>query len=526
MFSADDTVTGRSVAVKLLHPHLSGSEALRRAFLDEARRTASISHPGIVSIVDVGTFDDEGVPIAWIAQELVPGRTLADHVRAEGALPVADAVAVADSVLAALEAVHSTGWVHRDVSPANVLVHVDDAGMRATLLDFGLADAAGETTRGDDVLRSSAPGADAGVVGNAHFASPEQLRGEPVDRRGDLYQAGGLLFFALTGRRPFEGADRAAVVRAHLHAPPPVPSVCARRIPPELDRVVVRAMLKAPGDRYADAAEMRREIAAAAPSRVPAGGATRVLAPQVPTTAPPDPLPAVDRAPARPVRGREGSGWGAAAAILVVLAAAAAAIPLIAGVGRPSPQPVASVVTAPASAAPTATAAPASTASASAALVAVPPLGTLEEVRAGLARAGLLLDPVTEREGPQAAGTVIEMQPAPGSSVPRGSAVRVVVASGMNRVPPIDGLDATAAAEAVRASGFVPVTEVVASDRSSGSVVALDPGGDTPLMLGSTVRLLLSAGPRQALPIPTAPSVTPATPTATPTPSVAATPLR
>ncbi|MFK5098329.1 serine/threonine protein kinase, partial [Klebsiella pneumoniae] len=89
------------------------------------------------------------------------------------------------------------------------------------------------------------------------YASPEQLRGEPVGVPGDLYQVGGLLYFALTGRAPFEGGDRDAVVQAQLHAPPPVASVRARGVSPALDRVLVRAMLKDPAGRFADAAEMR-----------------------------------------------------------------------------------------------------------------------------------------------------------------------------------------------------------------------------------------------------------------------------
>lgn len=224
VFAATDTLLDRPVAVKLLHPHLSRSEALREAFLDEARRTASVAHPGIVEIVDVGTFQDGDVAIAWIAQELLEGTTLAERVLAHGPVGTPAARRIGTMILGALEAAHAAGLVHRDISPANVLVRFTESDpVRVTLLDFGLADAAGRTARGDDVLRSTSSET-AGVVGNVQYASPEQLRGDPVGVGGDLYQVGGLLYFALTGRAPFEGGDRDAVVRAQLSAPPPVSS--------------------------------------------------------------------------------------------------------------------------------------------------------------------------------------------------------------------------------------------------------------------------------------------------------------
>ena len=135
VFRAYDTETGRTVALKLLHPHLSQSDLLREAFLVEAQRAARVRHPGIVAVLDIGTFEEHGIPIAWIAQELVDGVTLSERVRVEGPLSSADAAAVACDILDALAAAHATGLVHRDVSPANVLVRLDAAaGRRAARL--------------------------------------------------------------------------------------------------------------------------------------------------------------------------------------------------------------------------------------------------------------------------------------------------------------------------------------------------------------------------------------------------------
>jgi len=524
VFRARDEVTGQTVAVKLLHPHLSQSDTVRKAFLREGRRTAHVSHPSIVAVVDMGTFREHGIPIAWIAQQIVEGVTLAEHVRATGPLSAVHAAAVAGDILDALGAAHAVGLVHRDVSPANVLVHVVDNGLpRSTLLDFGLADAAGETAHGDDVLRSSVSPVTAGVVGNAEFASPEQLSGQPVGPRGDLYQVGGMLYFALTGRAPFTGSDRSAVIRAHLHAPPPVPSVAVRSVPGALDRVVVRSMLKEPVDRFADAAEMRAAVLeAVTPARVRVPGddevsSTRVLA-AAPLGAGSAPAPApVDEST------RHGPRWGAIAAIVLLLAGTAAAVPLMANAGRAAPAAEPSAAASAPVPTATTTSTPQPTASdpgtpAPIATALVPAFGSLDDTRLALAAAGFVVGDITERDAPQSAGTVLSSDPAPGTAVARGSAVRLVVASGSNLVPNVVGMDAAAAASSMRAAGFVPAQTTVASDRPMGTVVGVEPAAGSAARLGSAVTILVAAARATPTPAPPSPSSTPTpVPTATPT---------
>ncbi|MEX8058447.1 PASTA domain-containing protein [Microbacterium sp. 16-032] len=524
VFRARDEVTGQTVAVKLLHPHLSQSDTVREAFLREGRRTAHVSHPSIVAVVDMGTFREHGIPIAWIAQQIVEGVTLAEHVRATGPLSAVHAAAVAGDILDALGAAHAVGLVHRDVSPANVLVHVVDNGLpRSTLLDFGLADAAGETAHGDDVLRSSVSPVTAGVVGNAEFASPEQLSGQPVGPRGDLYQVGGMLYFALTGRAPFTGSDRSAVIRAHLHAPPPVPSVAVRSVPGALDRVVVRSMLKEPAGRFADAAEMRAAVLeAVTPARVRVPGddevsSTRVLA-AAPLGAGSAPAPApVDEST------RHGPRWGAIAAIVLLLAGTAAAVPLMANAGRAAPAAEPSAAASAPVPTATTTSTPQPTASdpgtpAPIATALVPAFGSLDDTRLALAAAGFVVGDITERDAPQSAGTVLSSDPAPGTAVARGSAVRLVVASGSNLVPNVVGMDAAAAASSMRAAGFVPAQTTFASDRPMGTVVGVEPAAGSAARLGSAVTILVAAARATPTPAPPSPSSTPTpVPTATPT---------
>lgn len=306
---------GRPVALKILHPHLSADAASRDAFLAEARAAQELRHPNIAAVRASGVQEAAGVVLAWIALDLVDGGSVGERVESTGPLPPSEAAAVLDGVLAALAVAHGVRLVHRDVSPANVLLHGARPGeaLRAEhvrLVDFGLADAAGRTAVGRGVLRAGedtlrdgpgpdgsavtvvlgaaqgrtvaaagagirAGGGEAGaartVVGNPQFMSPEQAQGRPVRPAGDLYQAGALLYYLLTGRPPYPRGTAAQVLDAHVSAPPPVPSalVPGARV---FDRVVTRAMHKTPVRRFRDAGEMRAALAEAVERMGPAGG--------------------------------------------------------------------------------------------------------------------------------------------------------------------------------------------------------------------------------------------------------------
>jgi serine/threonine-protein kinase len=543
VFEALDTATGEIVAVKLLHPHLAASAPLQEAFLAEAARAQKLRHPGLAAIRGVGVHDDGTGPIVWIAQDLAPGMTLGEHVRRSGPLSPAHAIAMADSVLDALSAAHAIGLVHRDVSPGNVMIDIQGGALVSTrLLDFGLADAPGRAARGGDVLLSSAPALESGVVANTRYASPEQLRGEPVSASGDLYQVGGTLYFALTGSPPYRHASSDELVRAHVHAPPPVPSVVARSVPPELDRIVVRAMLKDPADRFADAAAMRAALGAVPLAAVPLGAAptapTANAFPKAPTRAataavaihgaepsgpgatrllPLDPTtPADDDDSTAPVSIGSGAwGWflGVAALVLAALVVGPALFGSLAG--RPAPTISASAVAAPSTLPPVATTTPSSTPAAAA--VAVPVFGTLTEARAALAAAGLLVGDVQAVPSPSPGETVLSADPERGTFVRPGSSVALRIASGQNAIPSVEGMARDAAFAALQAAGFLPSELGVSVPGASGGIaVTTRPAPGSTLAVGSPVTVLVTIE-AASTPAPS-PSATGAAPTPSPGP--------
>jgi serine/threonine-protein kinase len=521
VYEALDTVGGGRVAVKVLHPHLARRAALREAFLREARTVAGVQHPSLCGVIGSGVQDEAGAAQTWTAWEVAPGLTLSEHVRERGVLPARAAVEVAVRVLDGLAALHAAGLVHRDISPSNIVIDVDAAGRvrDARVIDFGLVDAAGATTRGGDVLRSSDGGGDEGVVGNLQYAAPELLRGEGVDVPADLYQLAGVLYFALAGEPPFPRESAEATIRAHQSAAPPTASVRVAGVPVGLDRLIVRAMLKDPGVRFASAGQMRAAlVSAVAPPTGAVGPATdrttrtRVLGAAPLVAEPPPESP--ERSP-----GQTGAPW--LWGLGLVVAALAVAIVIALSTGGPTgggvetPSPVAAT--------PTPTPTPSAPASSSPpppapSQIAVPPLEglTADAARRALEEAGLAVGEVRATDSPQAAGTVLGSEPSGGALAERGAVVALTVASGSNAVPEVSGDSEQAAVDALASAGFSPSLAREPSAAATGTVIAVQPGPGTSLPLGSPVVLVI-ASPLEA-PAPTQPPITP-TPTPTPTPT-------
>jgi TolB-like protein/Tfp pilus assembly protein PilF/predicted Ser/Thr protein kinase len=246
VFKAEDIKLERPVALKFLPPHLADVPELRERFLIEARAAAALSHPNICVIHEVG--EDGGRP--FIAMEYVEGETLRDRAR-RGALKAEQALAVAGQIAAGLGAAHRKGIVHRDVKSANIMV--TEQG-QAKVMDFGLA-----KLRGASPLTKSRT-----TLGTVSYMSPEQARGEEMDGRTDLWSLGVVLYEMLTAELPFKGDHDQAVIHAILNREPRPPSKIKEGLPSGLDAVVLRALAKKAGDRYASMEDLHGDLAAVA----------------------------------------------------------------------------------------------------------------------------------------------------------------------------------------------------------------------------------------------------------------------
>ena len=240
VYRGHDEQLGRDVAVKIMHADLGDDADFVRRFEAEARRAASVSHPNLVAIYDVGT--EEGAP--YIVMELVEGGDLAALLRRGRPLEPRQAAQIAVEVAAALEAAHDAGLVHRDVKPGNILMGSDG---RPRVADFGIARATGE----ESLTRTGA------MLGSVEYFSPEQARGERATPASDVYGLGVVLYELLTGSRPFSGDSPYAVATARLRQPAPDPRRARRAVPEALSAIVLRAMAVTPTDRFGSAAEMR-----------------------------------------------------------------------------------------------------------------------------------------------------------------------------------------------------------------------------------------------------------------------------
>lgn len=249
VWRARDEVLGRPVAVKVLHERLARDPDVVDRFRREAVAAARLSHPSVVRVFDTG-IDDR---VCYIVMELSEGRTLESVLAEDGPLPPLDAARIVRGVLLGLDHAHRQGVVHRDVKPANILL---DRGF-VKVADFGIAKAA---FAADDLTTTG------NLLGTARYLAPEQVRGDPVDGRTDLYAAGLVLYESVTGRAPFEGDSHIASAMMRLSKDPVPPRAIRSGIPRELDAVIMRALAREPKDRFQRAEEMGGALDRFAPS--------------------------------------------------------------------------------------------------------------------------------------------------------------------------------------------------------------------------------------------------------------------
>ncbi len=473
VYRARDIRLDRIVAIKTLRTDLARDQIFQARFRREAQSAASLNHPSIVAVYDTGEDMATGVPVPYIVMEYVDGRTVRDLLQEGHRLLPERLLEIIDGVLRALDYSHQAGIVHRDIKPGNVMVTRNGD---IKVMDFGIARAMSDAQA---TMTQTAQ-----VIGTAQYLSPEQARGERVDSRSDLYSTGCLLYELLTGRPPFTGDSPVAIAYQHVRENPVPPSRVDPDVPPWADAIVLKAMAKAPADRYQTAGDMRADlqraasgmpVSAAPPTRFDMypqtqrmgagtmmGGATS----QIP------PVEDYDYAGRGYDRGRRGGGGGASrrwipwvlGLVLVIGVVAGVAYYLLAGGGKTYAVP----------------------------LVNNEPVAT---ARQQIATAHLRSTVVNQPNASIKSGLVIKSSPAEGNNVPANTLVTLYVSSGPGKVgvPNVEGQQQAKAETTLQNAGFnVSVQQDTTSTLPAGTVVNQNPAPNTMVDPGAKVTIFVS----------------------------------
>lgn len=244
VYKAKCRLLNRYVAIKILRPEFTKDEQFVENFRRESQAAAGLSHPNIVSVYDVG---QEG-NIHFIVMELVEGKTLSQLIEEKGRLDYKEAINITRQVASALSLAHKNQIVHRDIKPHNILI--TNTGV-AKLADFGIAKA---------VSASTIIGGNNKVMGSVHYFSPEQARGAYVDERSDIYSLGIVLYEMLTGKVPFDGDNPISIALMHINDPMPSVNAEVPGLPPQLEKIIMKATDKYQSNRYRTADEMIEDL--------------------------------------------------------------------------------------------------------------------------------------------------------------------------------------------------------------------------------------------------------------------------
>ncbi|CAA7602752.1 Protein kinase domain protein [Acididesulfobacillus acetoxydans] len=471
VYKAKDLLLNRIVTVKVLREQFLSDEDFVKRFRREAQSAASLSHPNIVSIYDVGKDGN----IEYIVMEYVEGRDLKEIIREFAPLSPEQAINLTRQIGEAIRHAHQHHIIHRDIKPHNILVTAEG---RAKVTDFGIAravSAATVTHTGD-------------IVGSVHYLSPEQAKGLPSDERSDLYSLGIILYELLTGKVPYDGETPIAVALKHLQEVPPRPSQLNPRVGPDLENVIMRAIAKPAEQRYATAGDFLADLEKVRsgqpvpkpeePMDLDATQVHRGVRPLTETAGrmnsnPAEERPAESAAPGRQRKKRRRWPWVVTAIVVLAL--------LGAGLWLRSYLTVGDTV--------------------------VPSLEgkTVKQAEALLQQYKLVLGPDNSAEYSDTVpkNEIISQVPAANSPVKIGHEVTVVVSKGAQLMkfpnlinPPLSKENALIAIGNANFTATPTITEVPSSTVPAGSVVAQDPPPDTLWHKDGNIQLTISTGPQ------------------------------
>jgi len=453
VYCADDTQLGRRVALKILYGRFAEDDEFVERFRREASHAAGLQHQHVVSVYDRGEWDST----SYIAMEFVDGRTLKQIIQAEAPIEPLRAIDIVTQVLRAARFAHKRGIIHRDLKPHNVIVEESPAGPHAKVTDFGIARAGAS-----DMTQTGS------IMGTAQYLSPEQAQGHPVTPQSDLYSVGIVLYEMLTAKLPFEGESAVTIALKQVNEPPVPPGQLNPDVPGPLEDVILRALAKDPADRFADADEFIAALEAARVQIVdgtaPPATATTAFA-AVPEEAAVYPAPLVDEDPVA----REERRWPWA--LLVALLAAGVIVGLALLLGGGKKVKVANVV------------------------------GVQSAIAAArLHDDGFAVSSETATS-PKPRGQVIGQNPVGGTRLKEGATVSLTVSGGLGskQVPLVEDLGRNAARKKLTDAGFEVGKDVLRTSDTvvKNHVISSSPPGGTPLDVGSTIVLVVSAGPER-----------------------------
>ena len=474
VYRARDIRLDRIVAIKTLRTDLARDQIFQARFRREAQSAASLNHPSIVAVYDTGEDMATGVPVPYIVMEYVDGRTVRDLLQEGHRLLPERSLEIIDGVLRALDYSHQAGIVHRDIKPGNVMVTRNGD---VKVMDFGIARAMSDAQA---TMTQTAQ-----VIGTAQYLSPEQARGERVDSRSDLYSTGCLLYELLCGRPPFTGDSPVAIAYQHVRENPVPPSRVDPDVPAWADAIVLKAMAKAPADRYQTAADMRADlqraasgmpVAAAPPTRFDMYPQTQRMGTGTMMAGPTSQIPPVEEYDYAgrdyDYAGRGGAGGGTnrrwipwvIGLVLVIAVVGGVAYYLLAGGGKTYAVPLVNGE-------------------------------TVATAQAQIKAAHLRSTVVNQPNSSINQGLVIKSSPPEGNNVPADTLVTLYVSSGPGKVsvPNVEGKQESAAATQLQSAGFtVSVQQDTTSTQPAGTVVNQDPAGGTLVEPGSKITLSVS----------------------------------
>jgi len=464
IYKGRDTLLNRLITVKFLRPEFTCDEDFVQLFRREAQAIASLSHPNIVSIYDVGSEDKTH----YLVMEYVEGDNLKNLIRAQGTISPERAMQIAQQISDALQHAHENNIVHRDIKPQNILITREG---RAKLTDFGIAKEATTAT----LTQTDT------IVGSVHYISPEQARGETAGPRSDIYSLGIVLYEMVTGVLPFQGETPIGVALKHIQEVPPRPSSLNSSVTPRLENIIARAMAKNSVERYETARQLSQELEGIAKPAFQKAGqadtedefATRVIPTVTRGNLPTQPV--ATPMPVQELPGRRRTSWlWVALVALVLMVAGVAAFQIYVDVPE----------------------------------IQMPAVEgkTQEEAKSILLDQGLKDKniQVTLRAHPTVqAGRVISQDPPAQTSVKVTRNVTLTVSQGpeVRTVPDVEGLtlsDARIKISQNELNVAEPTQELYSNDYPEGVVVDQDPKPNSKLSRGSGVTLYVSKGPQPA----------------------------